>query len=181
MKTVTKLFVAVVALFAYSCVTDTTEDLGVKIDGQTTEIVLSLEESRIQLGDKANGLYPIYWSEGDQISVNGVASQPLTAQQAGSTAATFTIQDNVSTPYSIAYPAAPAGKVMFAENQQMVSTLITPTMYGYSADGSGIELKHLTGVLKIGVTGSAQIKEIQISTIDRAPIAGEFDIPEFLK
>ena len=54
MKTLFKLFLAVVALFAYSCVTDTTEDLGVQVGGgQTTEITISLEESRTQLGEKA--------------------------------------------------------------------------------------------------------------------------------
>ena len=80
MKNLIKIFVAVVALFAYACVTDTTEDLGVKLEGQTTEITLSLEESRTHLGEKADGIYPLYWSEGDAIAVNGVASKALTAE-----------------------------------------------------------------------------------------------------
>jgi hypothetical protein len=36
-------------------------------------------------------------------------------------------------------------------------------------------MQHLTGVLKIGVTGSAKIVLAQISNVDRAPIAGAFE------
>ena len=77
MKNLTKLFVAVAVLFtSFACTTDATEDLGVKVGGQT-EIVLSLEESRTQLGEKADELYPLYWSEGDQIAVNGPGKRCL--------------------------------------------------------------------------------------------------------
>ena len=179
MKNFTKLFLAVAAaLFAYACVTDTTNDLGVKLDGQVTEITISLEESRTQLGDKAGDFYPLYWSEGDAISVNGIASAALSAAQAGSAAATFVVEGAFATPYCIAYPAAPAGQVLFAENQNHVSNTTfgsgVSTMYAYG-DSNGVQLSHLTGVLKIGVVGSATITKAQISTIDRAPIAGAFN------
>ena len=181
MKNLFKLFLAVVALFAYSCVTDTTEDLGVQVGGgqNVTEITLSLEESRTQLGEKAGALYPLLWSEGDAISVNGVSSAALTASQAGAAAATFTVEGSLATPYCIAYPATVAGQVLFAEKQTHVSGTTfgsgVTTMYGYS-DGEGVQLNHLTGVLKIGVTGDKTLVMAQISTVDRAPIAGAFDI-----
>ena len=81
MKNLAKIFMAVVAgMFAFSCVTDTTEDLGIKVEGQgVTELALSLEESRTHLGEKAEGVYPLYWSEGDAIAVNGTISNPLAA------------------------------------------------------------------------------------------------------
>ena len=79
MKNFTKIFAAVAVLFtSFACTTDATEDLGVAVGGQTT-LTISLEESRTQLGEKADGIYPLYWSEGDQLSVNGVASAALTA------------------------------------------------------------------------------------------------------
>ena len=105
MKNLTRLFVFVAALVAFSCTTDATEDLAVQVDGAAqTEIVLSLEASRTQLGEKVGDLYPLYWSEGDQISVNGAASAPLTASQAGKTSATFAV-DGVHTNLNVAYPA----------------------------------------------------------------------------
>ena len=182
MKNFTKLFLAVVALFAYSCVTDTTEDLGVNIGGgQTTEISISLEESRTQLGEKADGVYPLYWSYDDKISVNGVESGEPVIKDENPASATFTVQGELTTPYCIAYPAAPAGQVLFAENQthsggSSFGSGVT-TMYGYS-NGNGAVLNHLTGVLKIGITGpdNTILVMAQISTADRAPIAGPFNL-----
>ena len=50
MKNLTKILVAVMALFTgFACTTDVTEDLGVNLAGQTT-LTISLEESRTQLG-----------------------------------------------------------------------------------------------------------------------------------
>ena len=179
MKNLTKLFLAVAAgMFALSCVTDATNDLEVNLGGgQVTEINISLEESRTELGAEADGIYPLYWSEGDAISVNGTASAALSAAQAGSAAATFVVNGTLATPYCIAYPAAPTGQVLFAENQTHVGNSTfgsgVSTMYAYG-DSNGVQLSHLTGVLKIGVVGSATITKAQISTIDRAPIAGPF-------
>ena len=59
MKNLTKIFVAVAALFVgFACTTDATEDLGVNLGGQTT-LTISLEESRTQLGEKVDGIYSL--------------------------------------------------------------------------------------------------------------------------
>ena len=88
MKNFTKIFMAIVALMAFSCTTDTTEDLSVPGANEgLTSITLSLEEARTQLGDEVDGIYPLLWSEGDQISVNGIASGALAADGAGFAAA----------------------------------------------------------------------------------------------
>ena len=106
MKKLTKLFIAAAVLFAgFSCATDATEDLGVEVGGQTT-LTISLEESRTQLGEKVDGTYPLYWSEGDQLSVNGIASAALPASAEGNAAAEFTFDGVLSHPYNVLYPAA---------------------------------------------------------------------------
>ena len=176
MKTFYKIFVAVAFAFAsFACTTDATNDLGIDV----TSITLSLEESRTHLGERAGDLYPLYWSEGDQISVNGVASSALSTDAAGAATATFTVAGTLEKPYCIAYPAAPAGQVLFAEKQTHTSNTTfgsgVSTMYAYSEDGAGAQLNHLTGVLKIGVVGSAKLVLAQVSTADRKPIAGAFD------
>ena len=179
MKSFAKIFTAVAILFtSFACTTDVTEDLGVNSLGQTT-ITLSLESSRTQLGEKVGDLYPVYWSEGDQISVNGVASNALTAEQAGSSVAAFTVNGTHDT-FNIAYPAAEANQVLFAATQAHTSNTTfasgAATLYGVGSTETGVELHHLTGVLKVGVVGSATLKKAQISTINNAPIAGAFDI-----
>ena len=184
MKNLTKLFVAVVALFACACTTDATTDEAIQLGNGNgvTELTLSLDyATKTQLTDKVGDLYPLVWSEGDQISVNGIASSALTAQQAGKDSATFSFGGVLATPYQIAYPAANEGEVLFASQQTHTANTTfgngVATMYGYSENGADITLNHLTGVLKIGVTGDGEIlTQAQISTIDRAPIAGAFDI-----
>ena len=182
MKNLTKIFMALaVALFAFSCVNDATEDAAVKIGGKTT-LTLSLDDTRTELGEKENGIYPVTWSVEDQISVNGIASEGLTFDDGAGTAnAVFTFNtEDLGSPLCVAYPAADEGFVVFAEEQIHNNSGTTfdvgaATMYGYSNGGS-VKLNHLTGVLKIGVVGNATLKSATISTIDRAPIAGAFAI-----
>ena len=107
MKNLTKIFMAVaVSLFAFACV----QGQGIK------ELTLSLEESRTHLGEKVvnedgTSLYPLYWSEGDAISVNGVVSLPLAGVAADATDATFQFTQEVSRPLCVVYPAAAVATV----------------------------------------------------------------------
>ena len=182
MKNLFKILLAVVALAVVGCTTDATEDLDTQfggVDGQQT-ITLSLEESRTQLGTEVDGLYPLTWSKGDKISVNGVESGEAVIDSNNPASATFTIGGTPAKPYCIAYPAAAEGQVLFAANQVHASNTTfgngVATMYGYSESGLGAQLHHLTGVLKIGITGSHTLNLVQISTVDRAPIAGAFEL-----
>ena len=180
MKTWTKLFVVVAALFAgVACTTDATDDFGIESGGvDQTSITISLEESRTQLGVEADGLYPVTWSENDVISVNGVPSQSISIADGGKVA-TFTFDGVVSYPYCISDPAATEGKVVFAGQQSHTESTFAQgaaAMYGYAEVEGGLNLNHLTGVLKIAVKGDKTLSHAQISTIDRAPIAGPFAI-----
>ena len=194
MKNLAKIFVAVVALFAYACVTDTTEDLGVKFGGQT-EISLSLEESRTQLGAKAEGVYPLYWSEGDAIAVNGVASDALTAQQAGSASTSFTFKQDLTYPYNIVYPTPTTkldinlGDVRAEATQRVVFLAEQPytvgsfakdaaPMYGYAtAETEGpIQMQHLAGVLCLAPKGEGVTLTSLVLKAESGKIAGDFTL-----
>ena len=68
MKKILSLLLVSGAILMASCTTDATNDIGVDAVGKNlTTITLSLEQSRTQLGEKAGELYPLLWSEGDQI------------------------------------------------------------------------------------------------------------------
>ena len=178
MKNLTKLFIAVAVLVAsFACTTDVTSDLGVQLNGvgQTT-LTFSLEESRTVLGAEVNGLYPVAWCADDAISVNGITSTSIAIDDNASVA-TFSFDGVLNYPYCVAYPAANEGKVVFADQQSYTEGTFTDgaaVMYGYAEAAGGIALKHLTGVLKIGVTGEKTLSFAQISNVDRTPIAGEF-------
>ena len=175
-------------LFAgFACTTDTTEELGLQVNGAAqTEIVLSLEESRTQLGEKADGVYPLYWSEGDKIAVNGVASAEVSADYVGAAAAKFVVS-GVTHPYHIVYPAPAEGvaavtegcyPVVFPATQSYVAGNIdgnAAVMYGYAEEGAAPTLKHLTGVLRFAVKGQVTLASLTV-TSESGALAGSFDV-----
>ena len=121
---------AVAALATVSCTTDVTEDLGVQLgndEGQTT-LTLSLEASRTQLGEKSGDIYPLGWSEGDAIAVNGVASAALGAEAAGAGTANFTFAATLDRPYNIVYPAPKEDAKVIVETikETVTETTIDP-------------------------------------------------------
>ena len=127
MKNFTKILMAVAALFAFSCTTDVTDDLGVQVgnDGGQTTLTLSLEASRTQLGEKSGELYPLFWSEGDVIAVNGVTSVPVGAVDAGKATTVFTIPGAIERPYNIVYPAPAEDAKVITETIKVVEDVVT--------------------------------------------------------
>ena len=186
MKNLTKLFVAVALLFAgVACTTDATEDLGVVAVGQT-EIALSLESSRTQLGEKADGVYPLYWSEGDKISVNGVASEALSASDEGKANATFVVNGTVAYPYNIVAPSAEGVSsltsgcypVLFPAEQSYKAGNVdgkAVVMYGYAEEGEAPTLYHLTGILRFEVKGAVTLSNLTVASTYGA-LAGTYDV-----
>lgn len=189
MKNLTKLFVAVAVLVAgFACTTDATEDLGVQVDGAgQTEIVLSLESSRTQLGEKADGVYPLYWSEGDKIAVNGVASNEVATEAVGTASATFVVNGTLTHPYNIVVPAPAEGVTAVAEGCYPVVFPATQVyevgnidnkavvLYGYAEEGATPALTHLTGVLRFAVKGEAALASLSVTATNGA-LAGTYDV-----
>ena len=179
MKNLARLFVAVAALFtSFACTTDVTEDLGVAVGGQTT-ITVSLEESRTQLGEKADGVYPLYWSANDQISVNGVASNALSTDEAGAANATFTFAGALEHPYCVVYPATSANEVTFPASQEYVEGTFaagTAPMYGYAASANeAIQMHHLAGALRFDVSGSVTLSSLTVEA-ESGNLAGTYEV-----
>ncbi len=161
MKHLAKLSMVVALLLtSFACTTDATEDLGVKVGGQTT-LTISLEKSRTQLGEKAGEVYPLYWSEGDQISVNGVVSSALT--EGGNASASFTFDDILNYPYSVLYPGNAEGKVVFPTSQEYVAGTFASgavPMYGHAATGEAIQMNYLAGALRFDVSGEDTLSSV---------------------
>ncbi len=178
MKNLAKIFMAVAALVAVSCTTDATEDLTANIvGGGETTITLSLEESRTQLGEKVDGVYPLYWSAGDKISVNGVESAELT--EGGSASATFTLGGTINYPYSVVYPASSANQVTFlAEQTYTPGTFCAGAapMYGYAANADeAIQMTNLVGALRLDVSGDATLSSLTIEA-ESGNLAGTYKV-----
>ncbi len=187
MKNLTKIFMAVVAVMLVSCIADTTIDPTVELGNGQTTITLSMGgDSKTHIdGNVESDKYPVYWSEGDKISVNGIVSEEAQIQENNAASATFVINGTPGKPYRIAYPAVEEDNcVKFAAKQAHTDGTFADgvaVMYGYGEEGLGVSMKHLSGVLRFGLVGEADgegnyptIVKAQVSTVNRAPIAGKF-------
>ena len=176
-----------VLLTSVSCVQDITEDVAVGVQGGAAEFTVGIDASRVVLGDKdAMGKYPLYWSNGDKISINGIASSALAIEEGVQTSqANFTVTPGegqlLEAPFSVLYPSNTAGQVVFKSLQTYTEgTFATGTtpMYGYSEGSATVTLKHLAGALKIGVKGAegVSVARVLVESVDGKPLAGTFDI-----
>ena len=179
MKNLTKIFMVAVAMFAFACATDPIEESTIGVGEGSSTFTISLEESRTQLGERnADGKYPLYWSEGDQIAINGAASTALT--EGGQAAATFQFNAVLNAPYSVIYPASEGGIVNFLAEQPYTVGTFAPQaapMYGYAATANeAIQLNHLTGILRLAVKGNGEALTSVVFTSELGKIAGPFTV-----
>ena len=175
------------AIALLGCQTDpTTTPIG---DGNETTISISLEPTRTSLGDKGNdGIYPLYWSVGDRIVVNGVASSEAAIDASNKSVATFNIASTIGEPYHITYPYSATllnspSKVVFPAEQSYVEGTFAqdcaPMCAYVENKSSDVKLKHLAGVLRFPVkasTAGVVLDKIVITSLDNAKLSGEFDV-----
>lgn len=185
-----KIFYALslaVALLTTSCTKDATEDIlngGNNGDNQvamTTITVGIANATRVHLGDENDSYMPLYWSEGDMLSLNGdTDSAGLTAEQAGSTSAEFQIPESLAgKDLQVIYPADICSKTShfyldsevdynpekLAQNQ--------PVLMGFMKAGStDLQLKHMCGYMRVQLTGSATVTKVMLRTLNHKPISG---------
>ena len=111
--------------------------------------------TKTALGEKTDGKYPVVWSEGDCIIVNGVVSKPLTAEAAGSNTATFTMGKTLPPPYTAIYPAdALNSDLITIKSEQMPAAgnfdSATAIMAAQS-ESTGLRFRQLCAYLRIKV------------------------------
>ena len=189
MKHFFKVFTAVAMLFTVSCTTDVTEDLRPNVGRGQTSITLSLEESRTQLGEKAEGIYPLFWSEGDKIAVNGIVSNEAQINGENKAKAEFTFAGEVAHPYNVVYPAPAEGVAATVEGAYPVTFLAVQNytegtfqsgaapMYGLATtEGDVVNLQHLAGVLRFAPKGEGVVLTSVTVKSESGKIAGNFDV-----
>ena len=124
-------------------------------------------ETKTTLGNKSGDVYPVLWSEGDVISVNGVASDPLTAAQAGSSVARFHFPVPVPPPYNVAYgDGVPAVQ---AYNDGNIRSGYAPM--AAQSDVNSFVMKHLAAILRIPLTGNVSVAGISARSLDGTPLS----------
>ena len=137
------------------------------------------------LGDAEDRVRPVLWSKGDQISVNGVASQALDIES-NAASADFTINAELTAPYSIIYPATmvkDGSSVITLPSQQKAASgdnIISGSlpMAGYSTTLSA-KMGQLCGILGIHLKAGSQtglIRYIEVTATGGEPVSGDFRV-----
>lgn len=131
------------------------------------EVSMPETVTKTVLGPKAAGVYPILWSAGDYITVNGVRSKPLTALEAGAATAVFHFSEPVKTPYRVQYGIDVPSVQQYSEgNIRAFSAPMGVTSYDAS-----FTLEHLACVLSLPLSGSVSIAGISVSALDGTPLS----------
>lgn len=115
-------------------------------DGTTTKTAL---------GEKTDGKYPVIWSEGDCIAVNRVVSEPLTAEEAGSSTATFMMGKTLTPPYTAIYPADALNSdlITIKSEQTPAAGAFDPAaaIMAAQSESTGLRFRQLCAYLRIKV------------------------------
>lgn len=185
MKNIFRIFViAAVVSFAAGCgkesgVTETATP--VQPTGRTSLTVTLPDAEKTDLVYD-NYAYKAIWDEGDVIYVNGVASDPLPAAQAGTNSAEFSVPATVSAPYNVLYcgVAGEPDVVMFKssvkpEEGRLIGKEESP-MYASSDYISDFLLLPLGSFLKLSLSGESnqELRSITFTCLGEEKISGKF-------
>ena len=180
--------IVILALLTVGCQNDLTTDKS--IGEGVSSLTISTPTTRTYLGTKDSDTYPLYWSEGDRIIVNGILSGEAVINPTNPSSASFTFDAIVNFPLSIIYSATtyeenaiPAGSVCFPQEQNYeVNTIKSEyaPMYGYVAQNSNrITLNHLAGILRFSLKGAKEgvlLDHISIKSNSNESLAGIYAV-----
>lgn len=157
-------------------------------EGRTVLTVELPGATKTVLGDAEDGVRPVLWSNGDKISVNGTASEALEIEGKAA-AADFVINDELTAPYSIIYPASmvkefkDGSTVITLPSQQKATSgdnIVSGSlpMAGYSTTLSA-KMGQLCGILGIRLkagSGTGLIRYIEVTATGGEPVSGDFSV-----
>ena len=175
-----------------ACSTDTTEDVMPLPQGEVT-LGVSLEDaSRTELGAFDGKEYPVLWTKGDKVLVNGVESAEVDASFVGSNHAKFNVA-GVQAPFTVVYPVDAVKKSLVVDGMHAAALYIDPeqeyaansfadkvaVMIGYS-ENSQISMKNAFGFVKVVIAkgDDVALKGVTLETLDGTPISGEVLVGE---
>ena len=181
MKKISMILGSALMMLTVGCTTDTTKEV-VNNDNKVI-IGLSVDATRTSLGDKTGTEYPVLWSAGDKVAVNGVVSEPLAAEYAGKTAAQFAVT-GVAAPFDVIYPAdvlmADGKTIGISEIQEYVPGSFaqgSAIMVGHSDTPNGV-IKNLYGFVKIPIVKGDEktIKSVTLHSNNLEAMTGTFAV-----
>ena len=175
-------------VFVVGCKTEPTNDVVSDEGGVVLSISLESATRTSISANGDNGVYQACWSIGDQVVVNGVLSDKVSADNHNKPVVEFAFPEGgISAPYSVTYPycsltSAEKTYVEFPVVQTYVKGTISPNsapMCGYAEEGDNIGLNHLAAVLRIPVRAASEkaaLKEVVVTSTSGNKLSGIFAV-----
>ena len=122
----------------------------------------SAPETRTTLGPRSGAIFPVLWSAGDFITVNGVPSARLTAAEAGGSSARFTFPEGVSAPFKVEYGSGIPSVQPFADgNIRSGSAPMSAT-----STGTSFMMEHLGAIVSFTLSGPVTVSGLSLRSLD---------------
>ena len=160
----------------------------VTIDQATGESIITVKlsvpdcpDTKTTLGAKDGNSYPVLWSAGDVITLNGTAATEFTPASGNATATAKFKVTNLAAPYIFLYNGSGTNQVSFPSTQNYVADGFDPAampMYASVENlTAGVAFSHVGALLKFSFTGEKKIDTINLSAADaNASLSGNFTI-----
>ncbi len=186
------IWFALVIVFALSCKQEVPETIEGEVGGSKPVVTFKalLPDTKTELSAKDGDVWHNYWSIGDAISVNGIASGALAAEDGfvGTGIAEFNVEGSLSAPYNFGYPASAitgysdgSATVTIPASQSYVAGKYDSSAYimlGSSSDADALEFVPMMALLQITPTapteGSLTVKGIRVEAIGGEKMSGSF-------
>lgn len=176
---ITTLGLMVAALFS-ACTADFENNEQINTKNYST-INLGIENTRVGAMEKDENTLTLYWQTGDQVAVNGVASQPIAEAYNGSTSAIISVEGEIAYPAQLLYPASvyeSATTIKIPTEQAYLQDALANgygIMLGYAeAEGATVAMKHTCGYIHLSLTGNTTIKKVALLANNYEYLSGEF-------
>ena len=156
MRTILKTLAVLAVTTLAGCAKDLINGIVEPNEGEITTVSVGLCDTKTYLGELVDGSRKVYWSENDQISINGNASASVKISES-KRSAEFAFAGILNYPYSVLYPAsdyvddAHINLPSVQESADGTFAAGSAPMACVADEGDAITLHHLTSVVRLQV------------------------------
>ena len=148
------------------------------------ELCASLPDVQTKTSLGAEPDFNVLWSEGDQISINGVSSNAVAEEDHGKTEVRFRV-DGVSAPYKVLYPATTSTNVItLPATQSYVANNYDAAAYAAYGKVEQVDgeyeatLNNFCGLVRFALNGSATLTKIEVNALGGEKLHGAFTLAD---
>lgn len=160
------------------------ENVGQNLQEIELSLIMPGGKTKTSLGLKDGDSYPVYWEEGDVITLNGKRSAAVSAADAGSASARISVKTDAVSPFNILYPGVDgvADQVTFPSTQVYREGSFDANALPMYATASSLKdevsLNYLASVLRIPMkfTSATTLRRITVTALNGEPLSGSFSI-----